>query len=600
MRNILENNDDDIDILLCNICLEVFSNDKKPIILKCGHTFCEICLKEYIKEKKCFFCGYLGKIEKNEENKENEEIKIHWENKILKNIVDYCTFLNINVDCFLSLRLDFKYCQDCDTFISNYSFNNHKLLNHNQICFNKVLKSFFEQNKIFNSNIIINDKNKYMIYFLYYYQNDFLHKLKYFDTKKNFSLRNGKYKFYGQFLSQSEQLLYINIIRENKEPFGVKLHKGILFRKNNGLIIHGYFGFKQINNNEIDLMKNIFGLLSYNNIKFFGFFNIIGNIDNILTMNNFDFKYGILYKQTYEKYYFGEFSRKNLDNNIEDIHEKYLIKGEIFTIKGEDIEIKRIGKISIIKKNPELPKQILEPSKQIPEPPKQIPEPLKQSSEIIINKSPEQSNYIVNYEFSESSNLLNIKIRYLEKYIKIIPREKFDKSNYENFYLLSNSKIYLFNYNIYFIIPLENCNSIIIFNINDESNQKNNIKEGFIFLEFDDKGKNILNKLNTFKKEDLDIPNKIFNTIDEVLNLLIGRCSIEQYDFEFEDDKIINKKKKKFEIIYKNSQDKKIRRDKKIIKIDKLIEDATIQDILPNLFIKTKNEKIICQSCMMV
>ena len=179
---------EETDSLSCEICFEQYSNDKRAIIFKCGHTMCEQCLKQYIKKGTSCKCG-MGI---------NEENKNHWENKIVNNIIDFCFFLNINVDCFLSFPLNFKYCEECNIFISNYSFNIHKKLNHKQICFNSKLKSFFEKNKISNNNIIITDKNKYMIYFIYYYQNDFLHKTKYFEAKKNLLLKNGKYKFYGQ------------------------------------------------------------------------------------------------------------------------------------------------------------------------------------------------------------------------------------------------------------------------------------------------------------------------------------------------------------------------------------------------------------------
>ncbi len=37
-------------LLECNICLEKYdSKDKIPRILKCGHTFCTKCLKEFTK-----------------------------------------------------------------------------------------------------------------------------------------------------------------------------------------------------------------------------------------------------------------------------------------------------------------------------------------------------------------------------------------------------------------------------------------------------------------------------------------------------------------------------------------------------------------------
>ena len=580
--------DEEIESLSCEICLEQYSKDKRAIIFKCGHTMCDVCSKNSIKLKKCSKC----RMEIDEENEEN---KNYWNNNIVNNIIEFCFFLNINVDCFLSFPLNFKYCEECNIFISNYSFNIHKKLNHKQICFNSKLKSFFEKNKISNNNIIITDKDKYMIYFIYYYQNDFLHKIKYFEVKKNLSLKNGKYKFYGQFLSQSEQSFFTNLIRENKGPIEIKWHKGLLFSKNNKIIIHGYFGFKltKDNNKEIDFIRNIFGLLSFNNIQFFGFFNLIGNIDDQINMHNFSFKCGILYSKNLEKYYFGEFLRQNIDNNLEDIFEKDLVKGEIFTIKGEGIEIKRIPNIEIVKKNEEgqrnQEEQVIQENQGNQENAIQKSQVNNQEGQIIQENHLEQGN-----KGSQGDQRNGQIIQSGTDVIRVTPKLNCDNNINDNSNLLLNYEFYLFKYNICFFMEPDNDNSIIIFNINDKNNKDLKIKEGFIF-EFQDKS--LLEPLKSYKKKDLDIKDNIIKDIEALLNNLIQKCSIKYYNFEFKNGIIINKQEKKYEIIY-GTEDRKGRRNIKLIHIYKAKEAAFIKDVLQCLFITRENNTISC--CLMV
>ena len=577
MEKLLDENE--TDSLSCEICLEQYSNNKRAIIFKCGHTVCEHCSKNIIERGRwCNRC----RMEINEENKN------HWENKIINNIIDFCFFLNINVDCFLSFPLNFKYCEECNIFISNYSFNIHKKLNHKQICFNSKLKSFFEKNKISNNNIIITDKSKYMIYFIYYYQNDFLHKTKYFEAKKNLLLKNGKYKFYGQFISQSEQLFFNNLIRENKGPIEIKWHKGLFFSKNNKIIIHGYFGFKltKDNNKEIDFIRNIFGLLSFNNIQFFGFFNLIGNIDDQLNMHNFAFKCGLLYNRNMEKYYFGEFLRQNIDNNLEDIFEKDLVKGEIFTIKGEGIEIKRIPNIEIVKKNEEgqrnQEKQVIQENLGIQGQVNQIVQ-VNQESQAIQENQGGQGNERNGQIIQSGTDV-----------IRVTPKLNCNKNINEDSYLLLNYEFYLFKYNICFFMEPDNDNSMIIFNIDDKNNKALNIKEGFIF-EFHDKS--LLEPLKKYKKKDLDIKDNIIKDIEDLLNNLIQKCSIKYYNFEFKNGIIINKQEKNYEVIYE-TDNRTRRRNIKLIYINKAKETVSIKDVLQCLFIKREYSTITC--CLMV
>jgi hypothetical protein len=51
----------------CFICVDNYSMDKKPLILVCGHTFCEVCLQNMFdnsNEIQCCFCKVITKLDK--------------------------------------------------------------------------------------------------------------------------------------------------------------------------------------------------------------------------------------------------------------------------------------------------------------------------------------------------------------------------------------------------------------------------------------------------------------------------------------------------------------------------------------------------------
>lgn len=57
----------DLNSLCCYICTEFYTHEKKPLILVCGHTFCESCLLalfDSCKEIQCSFCKIITKLEK--------------------------------------------------------------------------------------------------------------------------------------------------------------------------------------------------------------------------------------------------------------------------------------------------------------------------------------------------------------------------------------------------------------------------------------------------------------------------------------------------------------------------------------------------------
>lgn len=57
----------DLNSLCCYICTDFYTHEKKPLILVCGHTFCEGCLLalfDSCKEIQCSFCKIITKLEK--------------------------------------------------------------------------------------------------------------------------------------------------------------------------------------------------------------------------------------------------------------------------------------------------------------------------------------------------------------------------------------------------------------------------------------------------------------------------------------------------------------------------------------------------------
>ena len=297
----------------CTICYEYYSNDRPAIMLECSHTYCKPCLDSLL-EKKQNLCSLCRKdYNLNNENTQN----IFWENKTITKLLDLLNILNINIEIFLSFPLSFKYCQNCEQFITNYSFHCHELLKHKLISFNTKFKLFFFENKK-DKNEILKDKNKYMIYLLYYYQSPFLPKIKYFEPLNKISFNNEKFIFYVELVKSKNESIFLNnlILKNKKDIIQGKWNKGVMINNNNKLIIHGYFHFIP-HGKKLALYPIILGLLNYNaNIKFFGFIKInktIINNDEKLDINDFIFECGFLYNENKQQYYFGQF---NQDNNI--------------------------------------------------------------------------------------------------------------------------------------------------------------------------------------------------------------------------------------------------------------------------------------------
>lgn len=154
----------DFNSLCCYICTEFYHEQKKPLILVCGHTFCENCLMtlfDNFKEIQCSFCKVITKLEKfddmiinysmlnlceliSEKNKEKINLNknrsevnntsvlipnfkshekfgfgIYSSNK-QETLCSCLKFDNINeIDKLLE-------CQDCEAIACKNCFNNHK------------------------------------------------------------------------------------------------------------------------------------------------------------------------------------------------------------------------------------------------------------------------------------------------------------------------------------------------------------------------------------------------------------------------------------------------------------------------------------------
>ena len=533
----LENNES----ISCGICLENYSNKKIPMILKCSHTLCKNCLDGILKKEnpKCPNCNMEIKKIQNE----NDINRVLWENKIVLNLVDLCNFLNTDVNSFLSFPLNFKYCEDCQFFVTNYSFISHKSLKHKLLSFNKYLKLFFEN----NSSL---DYNMYMMILLYYYKSAFLPNFKFFEVKNSFSFDNPQFKFYGQIVN--DNILYSNLIKKSKTKVEGKFHKGVLINKEKGLLIHGYFFIK--NQNQKLLISKILGLLSYKEIRFYGFIKINQNNNGKLNFEDFILEYGLLYDK---QYYFGIFNEKymkkyllNIDDNS---NENILTKGEIISLKNDGVEVKEIKK----KSSDELPKIQV----------KSIKKPI----DIQIRNS-------------------NIEINNEKEYISIEPlNQGIDKNNFDYFYL-NECNIYLSKYDgkqFNFLIQIKNQNSILIINYFKGTLINNiNYQEGYKIDFIQNQSESLNNLYYLTLKNIIDNAYYFVENLHKLLKTEIKYCKMEYYYFQNINNSFDKIDKKYFEInpyFIKEIKNNKSGISEKIYRENDVLNTAKIEDILNGL-----------------
>ena len=498
---------EEFDTFSCGGCYLPYSNDNPALILKCSHTYCKNCIDRY--GKKCLLC-------QDKKNEEENKTAIYCNNKIINNIVELCNLFNLDIDCFLSFPLSFKYCENCSYFITNYSFNYHKLSKHKLINYDRKLKMFLEK----NSKNIYEDKNKFMYYLLYYYQSPFLPIFKFIDIKKRISFNNGEFIFYGQFLNSNESAFIFNLYEENKSSHTDKWHKGIMFNKANGLIIHGYFCFR-FKNSSTFLVHKIFGLLSYNNIKFFGFIKIKGQMINInekICINDFKLDCGLLYDNN--EYSFGEFKESEVTNYLSNqIGKKAgiekLINGEIIIVKEEGVDIKRIY-TSLNKKN------------------EKIEIPIEQMNE--------------NIEIFEINGTVKFQEKKSKEYLTLVPLKNNNGNNIEDL-CLSECKIKISKNNKVIIFSSDKDDSIIVLNpFKGTINFTTISEEGFLII-FKDSELSKLKSLKSSKIKNLkENKNNFFENINQLFETEIKNCIIKYYIYEINGNIIKQLNQKYFEI----------------------------------------------------
>ena len=510
MKQIEENSE----TFLCSICYLPFTNNNPALMLKCSHTFCKICVDKYIKEKKnkCLICQNEGSNLLNK-NEENENSNIFCENKIINDLMELWTLFNIDIDAFLSFPINFKYCENCNYFITNYSFNFHKSSKHKLLNFDKKLKSFLDSKNIFE------DKNKFIFFLLYYYQSPFLGKFKFIDIKKKISFSNGDFLFYGQFMNSNESSFIFKLYEDNKNNINTdKWHKGIMFNKNSELIIHGYFCFRYKDSN-IFLIHKIFGLLNHKSIKFFGFIKNKKEIINEkekLDINDFIFDCGLLYDNN--EYYFGEFAENEVTNYFT---KKKIDKNDNIRklIKGEII-IKEEKGVNII--NTFIPLKV-------------------------VNK---KETIIENIETKEINGNLIFKEKNSKQSINIIPLNKTKENNIDNL-SLSECKINISKNNKVLRFNSDNEDSIIFLNPFRGIIKQNSLSEEGFLIKFKDN--ELVIKLNSLKsltiKKIKEDKNNFFEFINNKLfEVKIQNCMIRYYIFEINNNSIIKADEKYFEI----------------------------------------------------
>ena len=314
------------DLFSCPICSEIFID---AMLLQCSHTLCKACLDRILKTNSlCPTC-----------KRPIDKDKII-PNPLLNRIVKFYLLLKNCTDVFLNFPLKFKYCVDCKVFITNYTFKKHKMEKHYLFTFDKIFQSYFEGKNInFNNDMFI---------VLYFYLNPFLHEIKCLEQKGNtFYFGNNNFIFNGKQRNFEENKFLMKLMKNKyEESEAIKWYKGTLIKRKNWFFIHGYFLFKSIKG-EAYIQPNIFGFLSYGDIKFFGFIKVNKNYINKtepLEIKDFTLDCGILFNKNY---YFGKFNDINIETlskiDKDDSNIKILNGGEIFYPKGENnIEIKII------------------------------------------------------------------------------------------------------------------------------------------------------------------------------------------------------------------------------------------------------------------
>ncbi len=327
MDKIFQKFKEDNECFTCNVCNNDFNqNEYFPICLNCGHSFCLICLEQIGKKQKTDFkCS-----------KCNIKVKIENKKDLIDNIiiVNILKIININPINFKSLlKLNFCYCKNCNLFLTNFSVSIHYSINHFLEPISKYTFDYFK--------FILENKNKGInaqikLYFvLYFFQNPYINKFTNFSIEESLSYNNNYFLFYGKTLKKEKNFFKIKkslyqflefTLSNNKWEKNYLIKKGYLIGNNKEFLI-GYF----LINEDKNLLYKGLGLLTYENIAFFGFLDFYTNIKK----TNFSFDIGMLDND--KSIFYGIFS-----NNIE--FPKFELQ------EGEIINFMNNGQYNVMKK----------------------------------------------------------------------------------------------------------------------------------------------------------------------------------------------------------------------------------------------------------
>ena len=541
------------DLFSCPICSEIFID---AMLLQCSHTLCKACLDRILKTNSlCPTC-----------KRPIDKDKII-PNPLLNRIVKFYLLLKNCTDVFLNFPLKFKYCVDCKVFITNYTFKKHKMEKHYLFTFDKIFQSYFEGKNInFNNDMFI---------VLYFYLNPFLHEIKCLEQKGNtFYFGNNNFIFNGKQRNFEENKFLMKLMKNKyEESEAIKWYKGTLIKRKNWFFIHGYFLFKSIKG-EAYIQPNIFGFLSYGDIKFFGFIKINKNYINKtepLEIKDFTLDCGILFNKNY---YFGTFNDINIENlskiDKDDSNIKILNGGEIFILKeGNNIEVK------IIK-------------------PEEIQEiPPKMTCELEPNK------LSIYYEYKDEVSRFEIEPFYFQK------DENNNRQPFEE-YELVNCKINFKNYNRTLIFDRREYIIYLFKNEENKNLQLNKYKTKVLSIYLKD---NILQFLSLKTRiikyiinEKVEDKSNFYYTLKKILEMNLNQCQIKYYLSEIKDGEIKLNEFNYYEIsgcevTPKNQKMNKLSYKDNTLEKIKTIEDFLNIELTSEIYNFKTKEETICSAC---
>ena len=322
-------------------------------------------------------------------------------------------------------------------------------------------------------------------------------------------------------------------------------------------------------------------VLNYIDIKFFGFIRInkenINKKDN-LTIENFFFDCGILFK---DNYYIGKFNQINLsyfEKNKENVDSKLMLQGEILYVKDQGIEVKTIKPQKL---GPEIPK---------------------------IQKQLSNNKLSINTEFNKEKTKIEIEPFYIQKNGNQAI-QTFDK------YLLENCKINFINFNRTLILSQREYALYIFKDEVDKENQINKYKTKVIQINLKDDAlvfiqiKTSIIK-NIFEEKEDDKSN-LYYLLKKLLGIKVQNCEIKCFISDISKNDIILNKDIYYEIsgyqvicvqkYFKNEKDI-IHIDQSLKGIDS-IEDFFKFELNPKIYNfkeKRKIETIACSNACQI